>query len=111
MPDMEEIGLIGLTHILNGGVRIQYNPSLCYARNGDSEDDVGSINWSKILKDEYYTFPQGGKVKGRKTIKKEYLVIEVFKASLSKEIKIDKFKRDANYTQFYNDYNLFIFLL
>ena len=92
MPDMEEIGLIGLTHILNGGVRIQYNPSLCYARNGDSEDDDGSINWSKILKDEYYTFPQGGKVKGRKTIKKEYLVIEVFIASLSKEIKIDKFK-------------------
>ena len=70
MPDMEEVGLIGLTHILNGGVRIQYNPSLCYARNGDSEDDDGSINWSKILKDEYFD-------EGRKTIKKEYLIIEV----------------------------------
>ena len=69
MPDMEEVGLIGLTHILNGGVRIQYNPSLCYARNGDSEDDDGSINWSKILKEEY---SKAGKIH-----KKEYLIIEV----------------------------------
>ena len=69
MPDMEEVGLIGLTHILNGGVRIQYNPSLCYARNGDSEDDDGSINWSKILKQEYS--------KAGKIIRNEYLIIEV----------------------------------
>ena len=77
MPDMEEIGLIGLTHILNGGVRIQYNPSLCYVRDGDGGDeDAGSINWSKIMKSEYYTY-EDGKVNGRKRIKEEYLVIEV----------------------------------
>ena len=42
---MKEVGLIGLTHILNGGVRIQYNPKLCYA-------DGSSIDWSRIVKDE-----------------------------------------------------------
>ena len=54
MPNMEDIGLVGLTHILNGGVRIQHNPSLCYARNGDGEIYKGPINWRKILKNEYY---------------------------------------------------------
>ena len=72
MPEMEEVGLIGLTHILNGGVRIQYNPSLCYARNGDSGDDDGSINWSQILKDEYFDTQT-------KKIKEEYLKIEVLR--------------------------------
>jgi hypothetical protein len=76
MPDMEEIGLIGLTHILNGGVRIQYNPSLCYVKDGDGGDDAGSINWSKIMNTKYYTH-EDEKAKGRKRIKKEYLVIEV----------------------------------
>ena len=43
---MKEAGLIGLTHILNGGVRIQHNPKLCYVRDGNS------IDWSKIVKDD-----------------------------------------------------------
>jgi len=73
MPNMEDIGLIGLTHILNGGVRIQHNPSLCYARNGEVGDDRynGPINWRKILKNEYYD-TLTNKLKG------EYLKIEVY---------------------------------
>ena len=67
---MEDIGLIGLTHILNGGVRIQRNPSLCYARNGDGETYTGPINWRKILKNEYYDTLTN-------KLKNEYLMIEV----------------------------------
>ena len=70
MPNMEDIGLVGLTHILNGGVRIQHNPSLCYARNGDGEIYKGPINWRKILKNEYYDTLTN-------KLKSEYLMIEV----------------------------------
>ena len=72
---MEEVGLIALTHILNGGVRIQYNPSLCYARNADiGDDNMGTINWRSILKDDYYAHDQNSKTY---RLKKEYLMIEV----------------------------------
>lgn len=45
MPDIEEIGLLGLTHILRGGVRIERNPKLCYER---------TIDWKRILNPKYY---------------------------------------------------------
>ena len=45
MPNLEEVGLIGLTHILRGGVRIERNPRLCY---------VNTIDWKKIVKEEHY---------------------------------------------------------
>ena len=71
MPNMEDIGLLGLTHILNGGVRIQHNPSLCYARNGEEGTAYkGPINWRKILKNEYYDTLTN-------KLKSEYLMIEV----------------------------------
>jgi len=34
-PDLEEIGLTGLTSIMNGGVRITYNRKLCYVNTVD----------------------------------------------------------------------------
>ena len=45
MEKMVEIGLKGLTHILNGGVRIQRNRNLCY---------VKSIDWQKIVSKKYH---------------------------------------------------------
>ena len=45
MPDMEEIGLYGLTHILRGGIRIEKNPKLCYER---------TVDWKRILSRSYY---------------------------------------------------------
>ena len=50
MPHLKDVGLIGLTHILNGGVRIQYNPSLCYVN--DVNENEGSIDWRKIVSNE-----------------------------------------------------------
>lgn len=37
---MTDVGLTGLTHIMNGGVRIEKNPSLCY---------VDTVDWTKIV--------------------------------------------------------------
>jgi hypothetical protein len=37
---MENVGLPSLTHIMNGGVRIEKNPSLCY---------VDTVDWNKIV--------------------------------------------------------------
>ena len=45
MERMVEIGLKGLTHILNGGVRIQRNRDLCY---------VKTIDWKKIVSKKYH---------------------------------------------------------
>ena len=45
-PDLKDVGLVRLTHILNGGVRIQYNPALCYVRN------MVSIDWTKIVNEQ-----------------------------------------------------------
>lgn len=41
MQDMQEIGLISLTDILDGAVRIEKNPQLCYA---------STIDWTLIAK-------------------------------------------------------------
>ena len=51
MPDMEEIGLRGLTHILRGGVRIEENSKLCYDRDVTKG---GNIDWKRILTTDYY---------------------------------------------------------
>jgi len=40
MKNMETVGLPSLTHIMNGGVRIEKNPRLCY---------VNTIKWKKIV--------------------------------------------------------------
>jgi len=40
MKNMETVGLPSLTHIMNGGVRIEKNPNLCY---------VDTIDWKKIV--------------------------------------------------------------
>ena len=45
MPNLEEVGLTSLTHILRGGVRIEKNYRLCY---------VNTINWKEILSDAYH---------------------------------------------------------
>ncbi|GAB0095553.1 Insulin-like receptor [Sergentomyia squamirostris] len=52
MMDIEEIGLISLTHIGRGAVRIQNNPSLCY---------VHTIDWTLIAP---HTFRNDHYVKG-----------------------------------------------
>ena len=33
MPDLKELGLVSLTSIRRGSVRIEKNPNLCYADN------------------------------------------------------------------------------
>jgi len=43
MKNMETVGLPSLTHIMNGGVRIEKNPNLCY---------VNTIKWTKIVVQE-----------------------------------------------------------
>lgn len=43
MKNMETVGLPSLTHIMNGGVRIEKNPNLCY---------VNTIEWTKIVVQE-----------------------------------------------------------
>lgn len=45
MPNMVEVGLTGLTHILHGGVRIRKNPKLCY---------VQTIDWKRIVSKPYH---------------------------------------------------------
>ena len=45
MERMVDIGLKGLTNILQGGVRIQRNRNLCY---------VKSIDWQKIVSKKYH---------------------------------------------------------
>ena len=40
MKNIETVGLPSLTHIMNGGVRIEKNPNLCY---------VNTIDWTKIV--------------------------------------------------------------
>ena len=40
MKNMENVGLPSLTHIMNGGVRIEKNPKLCYEN---------TIEWEKIV--------------------------------------------------------------
>jgi len=53
-PDLEEIGLTGLTSIMNGGVRITYNPKLCYVKtvdwNGLTTNEFHSSNVIKVSK-------------------------------------------------------------
>ena len=51
MPDMEEVGLTGLTRILRGGVRIEKNPKLCYERDIRKG---GTIDWKQVLDPEGY---------------------------------------------------------
>ncbi|XP_071552518.1 insulin receptor-related protein-like [Panulirus ornatus] len=41
LPDLEEVGLVSLTTILRGSVRIERNPSLCYAN---------TIDWDHITR-------------------------------------------------------------
>ena len=41
MPDIEELGLAGLTHIVRGAVRLEKNAKLCY---------VHTIDWSRIAR-------------------------------------------------------------
>ena len=43
MKNMETVGLPSLTHIMNGGVRIEKNPNLCY---------VNTIEWTRIVVQE-----------------------------------------------------------
>ena len=43
MKNMESVGLPSLTHIMNGGVRIEKNPRLCY---------VNTVAWSEIVVQE-----------------------------------------------------------
>ena len=43
--DLEEIGLLSLTTILRGGVRIAKNLKLCYAN---------TINWERITQKEFH---------------------------------------------------------
>jgi len=43
MKNMETVGLPSLTHIMNGGIRIEKNPRLCY---------VNTIHWEKIVVQE-----------------------------------------------------------
>ena len=45
MKNMESVGLPSLTHIMNGGVRIEKNPRLCY---------VNTVAWSEIVVQENY---------------------------------------------------------
>ncbi|KAH1023594.1 hypothetical protein HUJ04_012768 [Dendroctonus ponderosae] len=47
MASLQEIGLHSLTHIMNGKVHIDRNPSLCF---------VHSIDWTKIISTEDPTF-------------------------------------------------------
>lgn len=46
MSVLEEVGLVGLTHILRGGVRIEKNPRLCY---------VQTILWHKLVDPKYHS--------------------------------------------------------
>ena len=39
---MKDVGLRSLTHIMNGGVRIEKNPSLCYVQ-------MSMVDWTKIV--------------------------------------------------------------
>lgn len=41
MPDLEELGLPGLTHIVRGAVRLEKNANLCY---------INTIDWSQIAR-------------------------------------------------------------
>lgn len=43
MQDLEEVGLLGLTKIMGGGVRIELNPRLCY---------IKTIQWFGITNSE-----------------------------------------------------------
>lgn len=43
-PDMEDLGLISLTHIQRGGVWITKNPVLCY---------LDTLSWKKLLGEEW----------------------------------------------------------
>lgn len=42
MPDMQEVGLPGLTNILSHGAWIFNNPNLCY---------VDTVDWTRITND------------------------------------------------------------
>jgi len=39
MPDLEDVGLGSLTHIMRGAVRLEKNPNLCY---------INTIDWQRI---------------------------------------------------------------
>ena len=41
MPDLEELGLPGLTHIVRGAVRLEKNAKLCY---------INTIDWSRLAR-------------------------------------------------------------
>ena len=49
MPDMEELGLWGLTQIVRGAIRVEKNPKLCY---------LNTIDWMRItnmkLEDNFF---------------------------------------------------------
>ncbi|CAG5095970.1 Similar to InR: Insulin-like receptor (Aedes aegypti) [Cotesia congregata] len=49
VPNLEEIGLTKLTKILRGAVRIEKNPSLCYANTIDWNEIV--VNGENVIKD------------------------------------------------------------
>lgn len=39
MPDLEELGLAGLTRIVRGAIRMEKNPQLCY---------IETVNWAQL---------------------------------------------------------------
>ncbi len=45
MPDLQELGFYGLTKILNGAVRLEKNPQLCY---------LDTIDWSLITSEAHH---------------------------------------------------------
>jgi hypothetical protein len=48
MPDLEELGLVGLTSIMRGAVRLEKNPNLCY---------IGTIDRPRITNSSHKTMP------------------------------------------------------
>ena len=44
MPDLQELGLVSLTSIRRGSVRIEKNPNLCYGNNTNWDIIIEAVN-------------------------------------------------------------------